>query len=102
MPKVKYLKDLCSGRAGTVRELRQYEVNVLLKLKAVELIDLDGGTAATEAQAAATEAHLLDLPESVLRNLNGTPVVGDFGDIALKTEQKDIIPAPAGRKNSKK
>ena len=38
MPKVKYLKDLCSGQAGTVCDLQDYEANALIKLGAVELI----------------------------------------------------------------
>ena len=62
MPKVKYLKDLCSGKTGTVRDLQQYEVNVLLRLGAVELFEDN-----------------LPNDQKVLLNPNGTPVVDNFG-----------------------
>ncbi|MHA3104670.1 hypothetical protein [Acinetobacter sp. ANC 3791] len=38
MPKVKFLKDLCSGQAGSVHDLQDYEVNVLIQLGAAEVI----------------------------------------------------------------
>ena len=39
MPKVKFLKDLCSGRAGSVQDLQDYEANVLIQLGAAEIFD---------------------------------------------------------------
>lgn len=81
MPKVKYLKDLCSGLAGTVRDLQDYEVAVLLKLGAVELFD--------EHPESKNEENQL------LKNLNGTDVVDDFGNLAMvvvKPEPATVLP----------
>ena len=39
MPKVKFLKELCSGRAGSVQDLQDYEANVLIQLGAAEIFD---------------------------------------------------------------
>lgn len=36
MPKVKFLKDLCSGRAGSVQNIQDYEARVLIQLGAAE------------------------------------------------------------------
>ena len=38
MPKVKFLKDLCSGQAGSVHDLQDYEANVLIQLGAAEIV----------------------------------------------------------------
>ena len=73
MPKIIYLKDLCSGQAGTIHDLQDYEAKVLIQL----------GAAA-------------DLP----LNLNGTPVVDDFGGIVLATVIPES-PVSRGRKKTK-
>lgn len=89
MPKVKYLKDLCSGAAGTVHDLQDYEANVLIQLGAAEIFDDSQQSeaarlAAEQAEAArfAAEQAYEQIPPDILLNLNGRPVVDDFGDMA--------------------
>lgn len=77
MPKVKFLKDLCSGRAGSVHDLQDYETNVLIKLGVAELCD---------TQRAADENNL----SSLLLNLNGSPVIDDFGGLVELPATADI------------
>lgn len=38
MPKVKFLKDLCSGTAGTEHDVQEYESNLLIKLGLATLV----------------------------------------------------------------
>ncbi|MBJ9954975.1 hypothetical protein I5735_18360 [Acinetobacter baumannii] len=38
MPKVKFLSDLCSGQAGSIHDLQDYEANILIKMKVAELV----------------------------------------------------------------
>ena len=110
MPKVKFLKDLCSGRAGTVHNLQDYEANVLIKIGAAEIFDDSEQTeaarlAAEQAEAArlAAEKEYEQIPPDVLLNLNGRPVVDDFGDMAQQPEPlpKTEKPAKKGSKASK-
>ena len=100
MPKVKFLKDLCSGRAGTVHNLQDYEANVLIKIGAAEIFD---DSEQTEAARLAAEKEYEQIPPDVLLNLNGRPVVDDFGDMAQQPEPlpKTEKPAKKGSKASK-
>ena len=100
MPKVKYLKDLCSGRAGTVHSLQDYEANVLIKMGAAEIFD---DSEQTEAARLAAEKEYEQIPPDALLNLNGRPVVDDFGDMAQQPEPlpETEKPAKKGSKASK-
>ena len=100
MPKVKFLKDLCSGRAGTVHNLQDYEANVLIKMGAAEFFD---DSEQTEAARLAAEKEYEQIPPDALLNLNGRPVVDDFGDMAQQLEPlpKTEKPAKKGSKASK-
>lgn len=110
MPKVKYLKDLCSGVAGSVQDLQDYEANVLIQLGAVELFDeneagkkAESDRLVTEAAKAAREAAEMayeHIPPNILLNLNGRPVVSDFGDMVEQPEQKSTVEEPK-KKGSK-
>ncbi|WP_111860187.1 hypothetical protein [Acinetobacter sp. CFCC 10889] len=84
MPKVKYLKDLCSGRAGKVCDLTDFEANILVQLGAVEIIDENAGSNTRE----------------LLLNLNGSPVVDDFGAFVEVPEAIEST-AKKGRKLNK-
>lgn len=66
MPKVKFLKDLFSGRAGSIHDLQDYEANVLIKLKVAEIYD--------ESKSSIENSVLL-------LNKDGTPVVDNFGSL---------------------
>lgn len=130
MPKVKYLKDLCSGAAGTVHDLQDYEANVLIQLGAAEIFDDSQQSeaarlaaeqaeaarfAAEQAEAArlaaeqakaarlAAEKEYEQIPPDALLNLNGRPVVDDFGDMAQQPEllPETEKPAKKGSKASK-
>ena len=100
MPKVKFLKDLCSGRAGTVHNLQDYEANVLIKMGAAEIFD---DSEQTEAARLAAEKEYEQIPPDALLNLNGRPVVDDFGDMAQQPEPlpETEKPAKKGSKASK-
>lgn len=81
MPKVKYLKDLCSGQVGKVCDLTDFEANILVQLGAVEIIDENA------------QKNTKDL----LLNLNGSPIVNDFGDLVEVPEIVEIT-AKKGKK----
>lgn len=100
MPKVKYLKNLCSGEAGTVHDLQDYEANVLIQLGVAELFD---ESEKAEVDHLVAEQKYGQIQPNVLLNLNGTPVVSDFGDLI---EQSDPLseaekPKKKGSKTSK-
>lgn len=110
MPKVKYLKDLCSGLAGTVHDLQGYEANVLIQLGAAEIFDEAKKTESdrlavekTEADRLAAEQEYEQIPPDILLNLNGRPVVDDFGDMAEQPVLQLVSEKPAkkGSKTSK-
>lgn len=82
MPKVKFLKDLCSGRAGSVRNLQDYEARVLIQLGAAVLHEDP------------KENNQQTTP--VLMNLNGTPVINGFGEMV---EANIVIESPVNKGN---
>lgn len=93
MPKVIYLQDLCSGVAGSVHDLQDYEANVLIRM------------------GFAKPVKTSEIPtDGLLLNLNDTPVVGDFGDLIPLTEPKseqpentlNVVQAAVPKKSSKK
>lgn len=81
MPKVKYLKDLCSGQAGSVHDVQEYEANVLIQLGAAEFFD-----------------DSKNKKDPVLLNLNGAPVVVDFGALVLQSSVGKIELVKKARK----
>jgi len=110
MPKVKFLKDICSGRAGSVQDLQDYEANVLIQLGAAEIFDekeaAKNAEAAriaveeAEAERKAAEKAYEDIPPNILLNLNGRPVVGDYGDMIQQPETLSVVEEPK-KKGSK-
>ena len=107
MPKVKYLKDLCSGQAGTVHDLQDYEANVLIQLGMAEYFDSSEISSArlakVEADHLLSEQEYKQIPPNILLNLNGTPVVSDFGYLIEQSEQlfEAEMPKEKGSKTSK-
>ncbi len=97
MPKVKFLKDLCSGRAGTVHSLQDYEVNVLIKMGAAEIFN---DSEQAEAARLAAEKEYEQIPPDALLNLNGRPVVDNFGDMA-KQPLLQLVPEGSVKKGLK-
>ncbi|MBF6745469.1 hypothetical protein K3F96_06440 [Acinetobacter baumannii] len=98
MPKVKFLVDLCSGTAGTEVDVQEYEANLLLQLGVAELID-DFVLEQVKAESPNENSPekilgLIIQPEGVLLNLNGTPVVDDFGSFVPNAPQNPIETAP--------
>ncbi len=110
MPKVKYLKDLCSGAAGTVHDLQDYEANVLIQLGVAEIFDEKAAAkkaeidrlAAEKAKAdrLAAEKEFEQIPPNVLLTLNGRPVVDEFGDMVQEPELL-LVPENPVKKGSK-
>lgn len=88
MPKVKYLKDLCSGRAGSVHDLQEYEANILITLGVAKLL------------SDKVKKNALK-PPNLLTNLNGTPVVNDFGELVEAAESAEN-PIENGKKSAQK
>lgn len=106
MPKVKFLVDLCSGTAGTEVDVQEYEANLLLKLGVAELIgDFElkqvKAESPTENSPKAIQGLIIQ-PDGVLLNLNGTPVVDDFGSFVPIAPQNPIETAPKAVKSSSK
>ncbi|HCT3318154.1 TPA: hypothetical protein OTT47_000294 [Acinetobacter nosocomialis] len=106
MPKVKFLVDLCSGPAGTEVDVQEYEVNLLLQLGVAELFD---GFELEQVKAESSDKNspktiqgLIIQPEGVLLNLNGTPVVDDFGSFVPNASQNPIETAPKVVKSTSK
>lgn len=60
--KIKYLKQAPQGMPGDIAEVPDLQANILIKLKFAEAIG---------------DSHLIEH----LQNLNGTPVVDDFGSL---------------------
>lgn len=90
MPKVKFTQDLCSGVAGSIHDLQDYEADTLICLGMAELI---------------VESKLNDPvdPKGLLLNLNGTPVVDDFGTLVPEMAEQSVQKsANKGGKNTKK
>ena len=77
MPKVKFLKDLCSGRAGSVQNLQDYEARVLIQL----------GAAVLHEDPKENNQQIVP----ILMNLNETPVIDDFGEMV---EANIVIESP--------
>ncbi|WP_288400256.1 hypothetical protein [uncultured Acinetobacter sp.] len=99
MPKIELLTDLCSGPAGSIIDVQDYEFDVLQRLGVAKLAD---STNASEQFNGQTIFEPIEL-KGLLLNLNGTPVVDDFGalvpEVAIQKVQKS---ANKGGKNTKK
>ncbi|WP_336957521.1 hypothetical protein [Acinetobacter johnsonii] len=110
MLKVKYLKDLCSGVAGSVQDLQEYEANVLIQLGMAEIFDEKAAAKKAEndrlaaenakAKRLADEKEYEQIPPNILLNLNGRPVVGDYGDMIQQPETLSVVEEPK-KKGSK-
>lgn len=68
--KIKYLKQAPQGMPGDIAEVPELQANILIKLKFAEAIG---------------DSHLIEH----LQNLNGTPVVDDFGSL-VEVQKADI------------
>lgn len=106
MPKVKFLVDLCSGPAGTEVDVQEYEAILLLKLNVAEVIsDSQDEQVKVVSQDERTSEKIQGLfiqPEGVLLNLNGTPVVDDFGSFVPIDPQNTVEQAPKNIKSTSK
>lgn len=82
--KIKYLKNAPQGMPGDVAEVPDLQANILIKLKFAEAFENESAL-----------EHL--------QNLNGTPVVDDFGDlVVVKTSTGDAIKEPSQEAEPKK
>lgn len=68
--KIKYLKNAPQGKPGDISEVPDLQANILIKLKFAEPVD---------------DGPLIEF----LKNLNGTPVVDDFGSL-VEVQKADI------------
>lgn len=62
--KIKYLKNAPQGKPGDISEVPDLQANILIKLKFAEAVE-DGPRI------------------EFLKNLNGTPVIDDFGSLVV-------------------
>ncbi len=80
MPEIELLADLCTGPAGSIINVQDYESDVLVKLGVARLVD---------------PVDPVNLG-GLLLNLNGTPVVDDFGALV-----PDVVAPEAPKKTNK-
>lgn len=96
--KIKYLKDAPLGKTGDIADVTDIEGNVLVHLGFAAVVHADESI---EFQSVA-----LISPPVLLLNLNGTPVVSDFGDLVpensiINPEKQPEQPAPKARNRDK-
>lgn len=92
--KIKYLKDAPLGKTGDIADVTDIEGNVLVHLGFAAVVYADESI---EFQSVA----LINTPVLLL-NLNGTPVVSDFGDLVpenlvINSEIQPDKPVPKAR-----
>lgn len=73
--KIKYLKDAPAGKKGDVKDVKDYEGRVLIKLGFAILHDKTPLPTKRECQKIKEEK----IGKNILLNINGSPVVDDFG-----------------------
>jgi len=99
MPKIELLADLCAGPVGSIIDVQDYEFNVLERLGVAKLVDSTNSSNQVDLKIVFEPIEL----KGLLLNLNGTPVVDDFGalvpEVAIQKVQKS---ANKGGKNTKK
>lgn len=72
--KIKYLKDAPAGKKGDVRDVKDYEGRVLIKL-GFAILHSD------KKPLVKKDVYKYNpVGKDLLLNINGTPVVDDFGD----------------------
>lgn len=99
MPKIELLADLCSGSAGSIIDVQDYEFSVLEKLGVAKLADSTDKPKYVARQIVFEPIKL----KGLLLNLNGTPVVDDFGALVPETVVQNVQKAAnKGGKNTKK
>lgn len=99
MPKIELLADLCAGPAGSVIDVQDYEFNVLKKLGVAKLADSTNTSKQVDLKIVFEPIEL----KGLLLNLNGTPVVDDFGALVPETVVQNVQKAASkGGKNTKK
>jgi hypothetical protein len=81
MPKIELLADLCAGPAGSIIDVQDYEFNVLEKLGVAKLADSTNTSKQVDLKIVFEPIEL----KGLLLNLNGTPVVDDFGALVPET-----------------
>lgn len=75
--KIKYLKMTHDSNIGDVKEIPDFQANVLLKIGIAESFEDEGKS---------------NKDSEFLQNLNFTPVVDDFGLMVLKNAKLDLPP----------
>lgn len=99
MPKIELLTDLCSGPVGSIIDVQDYEFNVLEKLGVAKLADSTNTSKQVDLKIVFEPIEL----KGLLLNLNGAPVVDDFGALVPETVVQNVQKAAIkGGKNTKK
>lgn len=99
MPKIELLADLCAGPAGSIIDVQDYEFDVLQRLGVAKLADSANASEQFNQQIIFERIEL----KGLLLNLNGTPVVDDFGALVPETVVQNVQKAASkGGKNTKK
>ena len=86
MPKIELLTGLCSGPAGSIIDVQDYEFNVLEKLGVAKLADSINKPKYVARQIVFEPIKL----KGLLLNLNGTPVVDDFGALVPEMAEQSV------------
>lgn len=87
--KIKYLKDTHDSKAGDIKVIPDIHANILIQLGFVEAFE----------KPPEYPVYTL-VPENARLNLNGTPVIDDFGNIS--TVSADNKPKKSTAKPKKK
>ena len=90
--KIKYLKVMHNANIGDVLEVTDFEANILIKTGVAEAAE---NTPNMQDQTLAIIYTPIDTT-GLLLNLNGTPVVNDFGELVAEkqsvAEEKPKLP----------
>lgn len=92
--KIIYLKDAPLGKAGDIADVTDIEGNVLVHLGFADVVPIEGFV---KFHSIASNSQPV-----LLLNLNGTPVVSDFGDLVpenlvINSEIQPDKPVPKAR-----
>ena len=99
--KIKYLKVMHNANVGDVLEVTDFEANILIKTGVAEVAE---SSPSEQAQASVINYTPIDTT-GLLVNLNGTPVIDDFGDLVREkqpvAEEKPKSPRKPRSKKTK-
>lgn len=83
--KIKYLKVMHNANIGDELDVTDFEANILIKAGVAELAEEQPTVGTVEAKLSSVIYTPIDT-HGLLLNLNGTPVVNDFGELVAEKQ----------------